>query len=198
MLWLKWLGLSMGILLVAGTGAVAYGAWRWGESTKALLARLEAARIPLSVERYGTQELDGLPAPVQRYFRAALKDGQPMITAGRVEHSGTFNMGEKADQWKPFTSKQRVIMSRPGFNWDARIMMFPGVPVHVHDAYIAGVGILRGAVFRLIPVVNMPDTPELARGELMRFFAEAAWLLPQGAKPYWRGTTTSVAFEFAK
>ena len=164
-------------------------------------------------------------------------------------------------------------------------MMFPGIPVHIHDSYIAGQGILRGAVLGLIPVVNMADTPELARGELMRFFAEAAWyptallpsqgvrwealdessakatitddkialtltfsfsdegvintvhaksrervvdgktvvapwlgrfwsyalrdgmlvptqgevawLLAQGQKPYWRGTTTSISFEFA-
>ena len=66
-------------------------------------------------------------------------------------------------------------------------MMFPGVPVHVHDAYIAGSGLLHGAVSGLAKVVDMADTPELARGELMRFFAEAAWyptaLLPsQGVR----------------
>jgi hypothetical protein len=27
---------------------------------------------------------------------------------------------------------------------------------------------------------------------------EVAWMLPEGAKPYWRGTTTSVNYEFAK
>ena len=96
-------------------------------------------------------------------------------------------MSETAEQWKPFTSEQRVVTRRPGFDWDARIRMFPGVPVHVHDAYVAGAGTLHGAIAGLIPVVEMPDNPELARGELMRFVAEAVWyptaLLPgQGVR----------------
>ncbi len=175
MIWFKWLGFALGVLGVVAIGAAAYGSWRWGEGTRALLARLEDARTPPTPARYDEREINGLPAPVQRYFRTALKDGQPIVAAVSVEHAGTFNMSETAEQWKPFTSKQRVITQRPGFDWDARIMMLPGLPVHVHDAYIAGIGMLRGAVFGLIPVVNMADTPEMARGELIRFFAEAAW-----------------------
>ena len=96
-------------------------------------------------------------------------------------------MSETSEQWKPFTSKQRVITRRPGFDWDARIMILPGVPVLIHDAYIAGSGLLRGAILGLVPVVDIADTPELAQGELLRFFAEAAWyptaLLPsQGVR----------------
>lgn len=187
LIWLKWLGLLLGVLVVAGAGAAAFGSWRWGESTKALLAGLEAARTPLAVARYDTHELDGLPAPVQRYFRAVLKDGQPIITAASVEQTGTFNMSDTVEQWKPFASKQQVVTRRPGFAWDARIMLFPAVPVHIHDAYVAGAGMLRGAVFGLIPVVNMPDSPDLQRGEFMRYFMEALWyptaLLPsQGVR----------------
>ena len=75
-------------------------------------------------------------------------------------------------------------------------MMFPGVPVHVHDAYVAGAGVLHGAVLGLLTVVNMADSPEMARGELMRFFAEAAWyptaLLPsQGVR--WEAVDESSA-----
>ena len=187
MLWLKWLGLVLGVLVVMAIGAAAYGSSRWAGATRTLLARLEAARLPPAVARYDAREIERLPAPVQRYFRTVLKDGQPVVAAVSVEHIGTFNMSETTEQWKPFTSKQRVITQRPGFDWDARIMMLPGVPVHVHDAYVAGIGTLRGAVFGLMPVVNMADTPEMARGELMRFFAEAAWyptaLLPsQGVR----------------
>ena len=187
MVWMNWLGLLVVTLTVLVTGLVAYGSWRWKEGSAALLARLEAARAPHAVVRYDPRELDGLPAPVQRYFRAALTDGQAVISAVSIRHVGTFNMSATAEQWKPFTSQQRVITQRPGFDWDARILMFPGVPVHVHDAYIAGAGLLHGAVLGLVPVVNMAGTPELARGELMRFVAEAAWyptaLLPsQGVR----------------
>jgi hypothetical protein len=57
----------------------------------------------------------------------------------------------------------------------------------VHDAYVAGEGILRAALLGLFSVVNLRGTREVAEGELMRFFAEAAWyptaLLPsQGVR----------------
>ncbi len=189
MTWFKWTGLVLALLLLAGAGAAAFGVWRWRVGSQALLASLEAACIPHVTTRYDARELEGLPAPVQRYFRAALKDGQPIIEAASLEQAGSMNMSETGESWKPFTSRQRVITQRPGFDWDARIAMFPGVPVHVHDAYVAGAGLLRGAIYGLIPVVNMAGTPEAARGELLRFFAEAVWcptaLLPsQGVQ--WR------------
>jgi hypothetical protein len=201
MVWIRWLGLLVGTLTVLVVGVIAYGSWRWSEGTAALLARLEAARVPHPVARYDAREIDGLPAPVQRYFRAALTDGQAIVAAVSMHHAGTFNMSETAEQWKPFTSQQRVITRRPGFDWDARIMMLPGVPVHVHDAYIAGAGVLHGAVLGLVTVVNMGDTPEMARGELMRFFAEAAWyptaLLPsQGVR--WEAVDDTSAYATLK
>ena len=196
MTWMKWLGLGVATLTVLVVGLTAYGSWRWNRGSAAFLARLEAARVPHAVARYDPRELQGLPAPVQRYFRAALTDGQAVVTAVSIRHAGTFNMSATAERWKPFTSEQRVITKRPGFDWDARVMMFPGVPVHVHDAYIAGTGLLHGAVLGLVPVVDMADTPEMARGELMRFFAEAAWyptaLLPsQGVR--WEAVDDSSA-----
>ncbi len=191
MTWLKWSGVALTVLLIVGIGAVGYGSWHWNSGTNAKLARLEAARVgpwpSTQAARYDARELEGLPAPVQRYFRAVLNDGQAIIAAASLEQTGTFNMSETAEAWKPFTAKQRVITQRPGFDWDARITMFSRVPVHIHDAYIAGQGILHGAVLGLIPVVNMPDTPELRQGEFMRYFMEALWyptaLLPsQGVR----------------
>ena len=66
-------------------------------------------------------------------------------------------------------------MQRPGFDWDGRIAIMPGVTVCVHDAYIAGEGRLHAALFGLVSLANIRGTPELAHGELMRFLAEAAW-----------------------
>jgi hypothetical protein len=155
--------------------ALVYGSGRWRSATREMHAKLEAARRPIGVKTYGLNELNGLPAPVQRYFRAALKDGQPIVLAVSVEHTGTFNMSETGEQWRPFTSTQRVITRGPGFDWEARVAMMPGLTVRVHDAYIAGEGILHASLFGLVSLVNLRGTPEVAQGELMRFFAEAAW-----------------------
>ena len=152
-----------------------YAARRWRSGTKALRARLETARRPIATKTYDPSELIGLPEPVQRYFRAALRGGQQPVAAVNMEHRGTFNPNETGEHWKPFVSTQRVVTQRPGFDWDARIAMMPGVTVRVHDAYVAGQGLLRAALFGLVPLADVRGTPMIAQGELMRFFAEAAW-----------------------
>ena len=169
---LAWV-LALGAITM--TALLGYANARWNAGTTQLLNQLDAAQIKAASRFFSRTELDGLPAPVQRYFNKVLKDGQPIITKASVQHSGTFNMAETTDNWKPFTSTQRVVTQRPGFDWDARVKMFPGVAAYIHDAYVAGSGTLKVAIFGLIPVVNLPATPELSKGELMRYLAEAAW-----------------------
>lgn len=186
MIW-KWIGLVVATVVLVAAVLLAYGQHRWTVLTRDLVARLEAARTPPAPARFDARELDGLPAPVQRFFRAALTDGQAIVAAVSVEHHGSFNMGETAAQWKPFSSKQRVVTRRPGFVWDARVMVLPGVPVNVHDAYVAGEGILHPALLGLITLIDLRGGGDVAHGELMRFFGEAAWyptaLLPsQGVR----------------
>jgi hypothetical protein len=180
MTWLLWIGLVLSLLAIAAVGLSAYGSKRWTESMRMLTGRLEAGRIdekvrPPSPARFNSRELEGLPAPVQRYFHAVLKGGQPIIAAVTVELAGTFNMSATDEQWKPFTSRQRVVTRRPGFLWDARVSMLPGVVVRVVDSYIAGEGLLSAAVLGLFRVADVHGGGEIARGEFMRFFAEAAW-----------------------
>lgn len=174
-MWLKIIAIVLIVLAFILVVAILTGANRWRSDTRKLHTRMEAARVPIAPTSYDPCELEGLPAPVQRYFRAVLKEGQPLIVAVSIEHSGTFNMGETTEQWKPFSSTQSVVIQRPGFIWDARIRMAPGMTAHVHDAYIAGEGVLTAKLLGLLTVVKQPSTPELAHGELMRFFAEAAW-----------------------
>ena len=172
------LRILLSIFLLAAVALVAvvgYGNARWNAGTTQLLNRLDAAQIKTAPQFYYAKELEGLPAPVKRYFETVLKNGQPIITAATVQHSGTFNMGETSDNWKPFTSTQRVITRRPGFDWDARVTMFPGVAAHIHDAYIAGSGLLKVAIFGLIPVADLPENADLSKGEFMRFCVEAVW-----------------------
>lgn len=176
----------LGLTVIVAVTLV-YGSRRWQAATKALQTTLEASRLPIRPTTYDARELHGLPAPVQRYFRAALEDGQPIVSAIRVEHTGTFNLSETGEHWKPFTSTQYVSTKPPGFVWDARIALMPAVAVRVHDAYVAGQGLLHAKLIGLVPLVHQRDTPEMAEGQLMRFLAEAAWyptaLLPsQGVR----------------
>jgi hypothetical protein len=187
---LQWFGLALGVGALAVGGLLVYGSLRWNGLTQELMLRLEAARVAPHPTRFDARELQGLPVPVQRYFRAALKDGAPIVAAASMAHAGSFNLSESAEQWKPFTSTQRVVTRRPGFVWDGRIAMLPGLAVHVHDAYIAGQGILHPAMGGVFTLLDLRGSGDVAQGELMRYLAEAAWyptaLLPsQGVR--WDG-----------
>lgn len=175
MTWIQGASVTFAAVLLLAVGLNAWGAWRWSTQTGELLARLEGSRQPLTTARFDPGELVGLPSPVQRYFSIALTPGQPIITAVSVEHTGTFNLSGTAEQWRPFRSEQRVVTHRPGFVWNARISMIPGLSVRVHDAYVAGEGILHPAVMGLFTLTDLRGTPDVAQGELMRFFAETAW-----------------------
>lgn len=181
MTWLLlWVGLALCMLAVAVVGLTAYGANRWAGNTLMLARALEAARVDAKVDpprptRYDARELEGLPTPVQRYFRAVLQDGQPIISGVTIDMAGTFNMSPTGAQWKPFTSRQRVVTSRPGFLWDARVSMLPGLPVRVIDGYIAGKGLLHAAILGLFTVAETSGGGEIARGEFMRYCAEMPW-----------------------
>jgi len=191
---IAWTALGIGLLLAAAAGLVAFGSARWQAATQAQMTLLEAARLPAPAgpnKVYHAREIDGLPAPVQRYFRAVLKDGQPFIAAATFELAGTINLSPTGENWKPFTSWQRAVVHRPGFLWNGRVVMFPGLAAlsqaHVHDSYIAGVGTLHAAMLGLFTVAQVQGGGEIARGELMRYFAEMVWyptaLLPsQGVR----------------
>lgn len=77
----------LGTLVAALFGLAAYGSSRWAETTQVLIGQVEPARLPPAVSRYDARELQGLPAPVQRYFRAVLRDGQPIVTGVTVRHT---------------------------------------------------------------------------------------------------------------
>ena len=178
----------VGLVVVALIAAcVGYAGYQWDAGTARLRARLEQGRSPITPAVYDPGELDGLPPPVQTYLRTVLTPGQPMITGAHLHQTGTFNMSDASPRWIPFTADQRVVTRRPGFDWEARMTMMPGVAVRVHDAYVDGRGVLHAALLAILPLVSQRDTPEVAAGELMRFLAEAAWyptvLLPsQGVR----------------
>lgn len=171
----KVVGLGLGTLLVVLAIASVVGTRRWAAGTTALRARLEAARRPIVPARVDLAQAEQLPPPVARYLRLVLEDGQPMIAAADLVHEGTFNMGTDTPRWRPFTSTQRVTALRPGFDWDGRIAIVPGLAARVHDSYVDGEGILHAAALGLVTLVELRGGGDVARDELMRFLAEAAW-----------------------
>ena len=170
--WLGWTALGIGLLLAAAARLVFFGRSRWAGAAQSQVALLEAACVPQPARRYDACEIDTLPAPVQRYLRAVLNDGQPAVAAASFELAGTINPAavSSAEQWKVFTSTQRAATHRPGFLWNGRVAMLPGLAGQVHDSYIAGVGTLHAALLGVFTIARVHGGREAARGELIRYF----------------------------
>lgn len=98
-----------------------------------------------------------------------------MVASITLRQRGRLNMSDAGNHWKPFSAVQRVVAHRAGFDWDARVLIAPGLPVRVHDAYVAGVGQLRAAVQGLFKVADTTPLAALSEAELMRFLAEGVW-----------------------
>ncbi|MBC7334696.1 MAG: hypothetical protein H5U01_00265, partial [Clostridia bacterium] len=124
---------------------------------------------------FSSADLEGLPAPVQRYLRRAIPEGQPYVTAVRLHQRGAFRLGDRTSPWKPFTVQQVFTTYPPGFAWDATIEMASLLPVRVVDMYKSGKGAFWAKVLSTLIVANARDTSELDQGELMRYLGEAVW-----------------------
>ena len=171
---LLWTGLG---LAAAGAAGLAWGEARWRSASNRLTADLLAATRshPTTVD-FG-HELNTLPPVVARYFRTALRDGQPMIARAHVTWRGEFNMGKPGrDKWRAFTAEQDFNPAAPGFVWNARIQFAPAIPVFVRDSFVVDRASMRGAIFGVVPVVNAQPSPDLASGALQRYLGECAWL----------------------
>lgn len=184
---MKWLVIISALILVGIGIAVIYSKNRWRINTDTRRAKLASGQQMINPNFYTEAELEGLPTPVQQFFRKVLSNGQPILAAAKLTQQGQFNMGETKAKWSPFTATQISIAQHPGFDWDAYIQIVPGVNVFVHDTYSLGEGNLQASLLGLFTLANMHNAPELNQGELLRFFAEAAWyptvLLPsQGVR----------------
>ncbi|HEX4953677.1 MAG TPA: DUF6544 family protein [Thermoanaerobaculia bacterium] len=164
--------LALMILLLVSVVLLAGARWRGG--TARLVARLRPAVSPSPV--FSAHELEGLPAPVAFYLAAVIPEGQPLRLTARLQQKGSFLLKPTADGWRPFTAVHHVCAQPPGFVWDARIAMAPGLAVRVRDSFVDGVGGMNARLGGLVKLVHAEGTPEIAAGALVRWLAEATWL----------------------
>lgn len=164
------------VVLLAGTWAtLQYGATRWHARANTVRAEM-LARQPDVRSNYDATEILDLPAPVQRYFATVLQPGTQHARSAHVSTEGVFLLDVEADDWTPFTAEQLITTGPPGFDWFARMPVFPGVDVLVRDSYVDGAGRLRAAIGGLVTVAKAGGTPEAAEGELLRYLAESVWV----------------------
>ena len=160
------------VLVVGGLLVAAMvGSKVWDEATADRIERLYAsgsAGTPLDV--------GDLPDPVRRYLSLVRPDPSVGIVRARLVQEGEFKLGDEPDSWRPFSAMETFRAGDPGFVWDARIRMAPGVDVRVRDYYVDGDAGMVGRILGVFTVVDVAHSAALAEGALARYLAEAVWL----------------------
>ena len=159
--WLLSAALTTPILGIIVARAVA--AHRLREDVKRLFA---AANAP--ARTYHEAQLEGLPAPVQRYFRHVLREGQPYLRGLRLRHGGQFKTDLKKD-WIAITGEQYITADPPGFIWQGTTSQFVA-----RDEFVAGRGRLAVRLFGAVPIAGGTG-PAYNQGELLRWLFESTW-----------------------
>ena len=186
----------IGVVLIAVVFGLLFlfGKFSWSSKSNDRKEQLISLQEEPNIKNYSEKELRELPAPVQRYFRNVLKDGQPIITKASLQQKGKMYLSE--EKASPFTADQIVTTNPPGFLWNADVAMMPVFSTFVHDAYINGLGILQASLIGIVNVVHLENRKNVGEGELYRYLAEGTWyptaLLPsQGVE--WKAVDDSTA-----
>ena len=144
----------------------------------------------ISTKIFHSDQLKGLPQPVQRYFNLVLKNGQPYISNVSFTHNGQFKTGLDKG-WINITGKHFATMDKPGFIWMGTTSMFTA-----RDMFIEDKGRLVVALFSLYKIVDAKGE-SYDQGELLRWLGESV-LYPTNLLPSERLTWFPIDTEHAK
>jgi hypothetical protein len=191
----QWAKLTIASLGLVGTGlgsVIWFGSLRWHRTTSQYVKKIIRAVPQQETSRVTFENFQQLPAPVAKYFRSALKEGQPLVRSAQIVQVGEFRAREADDRWSPFEAKQYFSSQPPGFVWDASIRTAPLMKVRVRDAYVAEQGSMQAKILSLVSVVDEYRKAELNTGALQRYLAEAVWF-PTALLPSQRITWSPIA-----
>ncbi len=122
---------------------------------------------------YHADMLDGLPAPVQKYLRSALTQGQPMYRTARLKQHGQFRPTVKSG-WQRLQAEQYFSTQPPAFIWHGRVEPIPFFWVSARDYYWHGQG---NMLIKVMSAWTLDDArgAEMTQASLLRWLAEAVW-----------------------
>ena len=158
------------MVIAAAVAAMLAASAGWRRTTAERVAQLDPREQSGAV--YREEMLSDLPAPAARYFRRALRDGQPIVQSAVATQEAEFFLN---GAWRPLTATEHFTADPPGLVWDASIAMMPMVAALVRDSYIHGHAQMTASLQGAYTIVDQSGAPELNAGALQRWLGEAVW-----------------------
>lgn len=115
---------------------------------------------------------DGIPEPFHRLAQRLGCRADGACRQVELRQVGQMRQDHRS-AWMPFKAQQRIAIDRCTFDWTATTG--PAGLVQVRDAFSDGHGSLSVKLLGIVPIAGAPSSPELDRGEAMRYLAELAW-----------------------
>ena len=151
------------LLLVLIIGKLYYS-YNFKKEVKSLFSNSKS----ISYKIFSYKQLEGLPDPVQRYFKHVLKDKQPYISYVRLRHNGQFKTGLDKN-WADINGEQYFSIATPGFIWKAQM----GI-ISARDMYLLDKGRLVVTLLNLFKLADKHGE-SFNQGELLRWLGESVW-----------------------
>ena len=126
----------------------------------------------IGVMTYSVKDIEGLPEPVQRYFRYALKDGQEYIRFASMKAVGKFRRPLQK-QWTKMTTRQYFITKPLGMIFDAFMKQNRVLWFDIRDKYYRKKGGMFVNMLSGFNVLNESDVEELNNTTFLRCIGEA-------------------------
>lgn len=171
----NWIKIASGSVGFIGSG-VGLALWsslsNWNAETSRLIEKLSKKNSSVKPETVSFNNFDKLPAPVAKYFRLVLKEGQPIIQTARFKQKGEFFLNEK---WIPFEATQHFSANPKGFIWVAEMRLNLLINVRVRDAFVEGEGSMKAKILPFFTVADAEKKAELDSAALQRYLAESVW-----------------------
>jgi len=120
------------------------------------------------------EELQRLPAPVQKYIKLTKFREKGHVQTLRLKQKGLFRTGINAN-WMPFTAEQYFNVDSLSYMWYAKMKGPLGIKFGAIDKYINGEGHMYVRIANLYTVADSKGD-EIDQGELVRLLSELAWI----------------------
>ncbi|MFZ2196380.1 MAG: DUF6544 family protein [Thermodesulfovibrionales bacterium] len=165
--------LIIAVLIVAGLLFINVSGDKFNEKVQRDVRQITEGVLSAPAKQFTYDQLRGLPEPVQKYFKYALKDGQELIRIVRLKQTGEFRAKE-SDRWVPLVAEQYFTTESPSFVWHARLKPTPYAWIEARDIYYKGSGFTEGKLLSAFPLI-FDSGKEFELSALARFLSEAPW-----------------------
>jgi len=169
----KTLLIVLSVVILFSIGFYFIGVYTTNSSIEERADKLADMAEKQAPEKFYYAEIDSLPAPVQKYFRFAIKEGVYKPRFVRLKQSGKFKTSVGAD-FKDLTAEQYSITSQPGFIWSGEIDFAKLIWIKGIDTYFDGEGSLLIKFMSGI-TISQESGKEIAQAQVVRWLMEAAW-----------------------